>query len=262
MRNMEEDLNNANKLIAKDKIEHVDVTLSKINASYEPNKDNRLQNTIKLSEKLDQVLANKGFNTYDFIKKESQLNFIMLNATIVDLFHFYNVPPADVKYLADWENYVYQLLGAEYLENNSLYKLAQKEFIKEIKVLLNLNRADFLSEKDKGEEVNDQKDFNKLVTETEKAIKKNFKLGLIKLLELCEQNIIFHQKKYDFKKTFDFYERYIVLKGFKIFKTFRKYNDKFERNREVPIWELLTAQEFLNTYKAKTYFERQFFTCY
>lgn len=261
MSKMEEDLefiaklNESKKIAVNNKI----LTVEKVEDEYNPVYEDRIKDTVLLFEKLDEVLNIKGFNEYDFTKEEYQLNFMMLNGTIIDLFTFYGVPPVDVKNSADWENHIYKILGKEYMVNNFLYTLNQKEFTKEIKAILNLNRADFLSKEDGGKKAKDQRDFNKLIKEIEKIIKKNINLGLIGILQLCKQIITFYQEKYGLEETFNLYERYIIVKGFKIFKTYSKYQDKCNRHIKIHISELLSAQKFLNSYKAGSYYERQFF---
>lgn len=261
MSKMEEDLEFIAKLNESKttKVNSKILTVEKVEDEYNPVFVERIRDTIKLSEKLDQTLAIKGFNKYDFTKEEHQFNFMMLYGTIIDLFTFYDVPPIDVKNSSDWENHIYKILGEEYVVNYSLYTLNQKEFTKEIKAILNLNRADLLSEEDEGKEAKDQKNFNKLVKETEKIIKKSFNLGLIGILQSCKQIITFYQEKYGLEETFNLYERYVIVKGFKLFKTYKKYEDKCNRHRKIHISELLSAQEFLNSYRAGSYYERQFF---
>lgn len=261
MSKMEEDLefiaklNESKKTAVNNKI----LTVQKVEDEYNPIFIERIQDTIRLSEKLNETLSIKGFNEYDFTTEENRLNFLILNGTIIDLFTFYDVAPTDVINNVDWENHIYKILGEEYVVNNFLYTLNQKEFTKEIKAILNLNRADFLSKNDRGKQEKGQKDFSKLIKETEKIIKKNYELGLVELLRLCKQIITFYQEKYGLEETFNLYERYVIVKGFKLFKTYKKYEDKCNRHKEVHISELLSAQEFLNSYKASSYYDRQFF---
>lgn len=261
MSSMEEGLKEINKLIQTENIivDDESLTVDKIDAEYDPNFYVRVRDTIKLSEKLDKVLSVKGVHFYEFTEEEAQLYFMMTHGTIIDLFEFYDVSPNEVKDCVDWEDYIYRILGTIYIYGDSLYVNDIKVFTKEVIVILNLNRADLLSENDKGKEAKNQRDFNQFIKEIKKTIKNEWNLGIRPVLNSCKIKISSHQKKYSLKEDINFIERYVVLKGFKIFKTFSRYHDVYERHRDIPLQELLSLDSYLSYFKSKDYLKKQLF---
>ena len=258
---MEEELKKINKFIQTENIvEDNDLlTVEKVEANYNPDVFTRKHDTIKLSEKLDRVLSIKGVHFYEFTIEEAQLNFMMTQGTIVDLFEFYDISPEEVKDSDDWKDYIYRILGATYVSDNSSFTLDKKEFIKEVETILKLNRADFLSENDRGKDEKNQKDFIKLMKEIKKIIIREWHSGIVTVLGFCNEVIKYYLKTYHLTQTINFYERYIVLKGFKIFKTFSRYHDVYERHRDIPRQELLSLDSYLSYFNSKDYLKKQLF---